>query len=424
MATGDSQMTGLAIARECGIIPQDDHVLVGEVVAGQQLWTKYVFPKNIAVIPTIHKGLNETTWLSNLPSSSFSLVLTGELFALLVEKSNRGGHRDKGILRMCLENGRVFARMSPEQKTTLIEQLQQTGTLIGMCGDGANDCGALKAADIGISFSEAEASIAAPFSSKVPNISAVITVLQEGRCALATSFMCFKYMALYSMIQFSTVCILFWWGSYLPDLAFLFEDVFMVLPLTVAMSYTSAYTPLSKRTPGDSLLTLPIMMSVIGNGLLAFASQVMGYYLLHEESWYIPVNADDPETEEGKICAEVTVVWTVANFNYLATGVLFVAARPFRKVVAWTSVPFLVWFSWMIAVSVCVMLAPPAWVRDLLQLVDLDSDFKGRLFGVTMAYVTAAVVYEKGVMWGVEFLYNRKKERDRRRKLVAELSLE
>ena len=56
--------------------------------------------------------------------------------------------------------------MSPDQKAQLIEEYQNIDYIVSMCGDGANDCGALKAAHVGISLSEAEASVAAPFTSR------------------------------------------------------------------------------------------------------------------------------------------------------------------------------------------------------------------------------------------------------------------
>ena len=123
--------------------------------------------------------------------------------------------------------------MSPEQKAKLVEELEKLSYYVGMCGDGSNDCGALKAAHVGISLSEAEASVAAPFTSTKPTIECVPTLLKEGRAALATSFQLFKYMALYSFIQFTSAILLFNIGANLGDYQYLFIDLFVILPIVM-----------------------------------------------------------------------------------------------------------------------------------------------------------------------------------------------
>ena len=123
--------------------------------------------------------------------------------------------QDLGTVQPFLEGAGVFARMSPDDKRTLMELLGD-GTLgedgsevagqghhVGFCGDGANDVGALKAAHVGVSLCEAEASVAAPLTSKRQTIACMLTVIAEGRCSLITSYIIFKFIIVYAFIQAS-----------------------------------------------------------------------------------------------------------------------------------------------------------------------------------------------------------------------------
>jgi len=113
------------------------------------------------------------------------VAVTGKAFKVITDT----GKDYPYIINSVVAKAKVFARMGPDDKACLVENIQEImKESVGMCGDGANDCGALKTADAGISLSEAEASIAAPFTSANQNIECVVTLLREGRAAMSTSF--------------------------------------------------------------------------------------------------------------------------------------------------------------------------------------------------------------------------------------------
>lgn len=81
------------------------------------------------------------------------------------------------------------------------------------CPIGANDCGALRTANAGISLSLAEASVASPFTYKDKDISCVPLLIGEGRATLSAMIGAFKYQVCYCFVLLAAVLILFWDGN-------------------------------------------------------------------------------------------------------------------------------------------------------------------------------------------------------------------
>jgi len=232
--------------------------------------------------------------IENAPFSFFShenedhiIAISGQTFETLWKlrnKYNQTKNEDLKLynetFRKLLQNGYIYARMSPDHKTILVECLREEKFTVLMCGDGANDCGALRAADVGVSLSIEEASIAAHFTSKKPDISCLIKLLREGKASLVTSIQTFKYMMMYSFVQFIAVTLLLILNSYLTDRQFLASDVFIIFPLAFLIARTGAYDKLTSHQPNGALISVPIVSSILLQTLIQFIAQYGIYVML------------------------------------------------------------------------------------------------------------------------------------------------
>lgn len=268
-----------------------------------------------------------------------------------------------------------------------------------MCGDGANDCGALRAAHAGISLSPMESSVAAPFTSSQPDVSCVTRVLQEGRAALVTSFGVFKFMVAYSLSEFLSVALLYYFDSNLTDFQFLYIDVALIVNFAFFFGKTAAYAGrLHPLPPLTSLLGLVPLASLVGQMVLIAVVQYLSYLAISQFPWYV---RHTYEGEEANECWENYAIFTVSTFQYIILAVAFSHGAPYRRSVV-TNKHLMVSVMVMTAMCVYITVAPARWLAEFLQLkMPKDSLMSYIVLALASFNFLLALLYERVV---VQFL--------------------
>mmetsp|Transcript_8122 Transcript_8122/g.27262 ORF Transcript_8122/g.27262 Transcript_8122/m.27262 type:complete len:1434 (-) Transcript_8122:544-4845(-) len=140
MATGDGALTALYVGEEVGMTSgiKEKELLLEKDDSGQLVWS---VARGDLHIPSMAFQAKE---VPRLVKEGYDLCVTGSSLQLAADRDS--------YMWQVVKHIKIFARMSPEDKEAVLRALKEQGYHTLMCGDGANDVGALKQAHIGVAL--------------------------------------------------------------------------------------------------------------------------------------------------------------------------------------------------------------------------------------------------------------------------------
>lgn len=200
-----------------------------------------------------------------------------------------------------VNNYKVFARVSPENKVKIVKAYKSHGNIVSMTGDGVNDAPSLKAADIGVAMGITGTDVAKGAADMIltdDNFTTIVNAVEEGRNIYTNIRKSIIFLLSCNLGEIIAlfIAILFNWNTPLLPIHILWvnliTDSFPALSLGIDPKDSSVMEH-SPRNPKESLFadhmgTFLIINGILIGGLTLFAfklgEQLYSNSLVHAQT--------------------------------------------------------------------------------------------------------------------------------------------
>ncbi|KAH7071845.1 hypothetical protein BKA63DRAFT_58608 [Paraphoma chrysanthemicola] len=280
-----------------------------------------------------------------------------------------------------------------QQAQNIMAQMQEK-MMMGEMDDLSNEPPTIKLGD---------ASVAAPFTSKLANVVAIPNIIRQGRCTLVATIQMYKILALNCLISAYSLSVLYLDGIKFGDGQVTISGMMMSVCF-LSISRAKTVEALSKERPQHNIFNTYIIGSVLGQFAVHIAT------LIYVSQYVQRVEPKDPNPDLEKDFEPSllnSAIYLLQLIQQISTFAINYQGRPFRESIRENKGMY-----WgLVSVSGVAFSCATEFIPELnnkLKLVPFTTDFKVMITGVMLLDFGACWIIEKGLKWG--FSDNRPKD--------------
>jgi len=315
------------------------------------------------------------------------------------EKAMEAQAKRKGILPAANGSASTLVVQQPDQ----VQSAQVTGSMMQQMQEKMMQQEMEELNGEPPSIKLGDASVAAPFTSKLANVIAIPNIIRQGRCTLVATIQMYKILALNCLISAYSLSVLYLDGIKFGDGQVTISGMMMSVCF-LSISRAKTVESLSKERPQHNIFNIYIIGSVLGQ----FAVHIST--LIYVSQYVQRVEPKDPNPDLEKDFEPSllnSAIYLLQLIQQISTFAINYQGRPFRESIRENKGMY-----WGLVMVSCVAFTCateliPA-LNEKLKLVPFTYDFKVMITSIMTTDFIACYIIEKGLKW--RFSDNRPKD--------------